>query len=127
MKRNPLRAGGKGFHSSFTADICAFQGFCQLCHFTCCTTIHLSPDSLADSLEQGDIQNGDHSEAAREGKEAKQKGSQVGSSTAGPSRGQDEGGDRSQHRIQVRVCLSPGVLIVSYQYILKGRHWNPAF
>lgn len=90
------------------------------------TTTDPSPDSLADSLEQGDIQNGDHSEAAREGKEAKQKGSQEGSSTAGPSRGQDEGGDRSQHRVQVRVCLSSGVLIVLYQYILKDHHWKPA-
>lgn len=89
------------------------------------TTTHPSPDSLADSLEQGDIQNGDHSEAAREGKEAKQKGSQEGSSTVGPSRGRDEGGDRSQHRVQVGVCLSSGFLIASYQYILKGHHWNP--
>lgn len=89
-------------------------------------TTNPSPDSLADSLEQGDRQNGDHSEAAREGKEVKQKGSQEGSSTAGPSRGRNEGGDLSQRRVQVRVCLSSGILIVSYQYVLKGHHWNPA-
>ncbi|KAI3365504.1 hypothetical protein L3Q82_010580 [Scortum barcoo] len=66
-----------------------------------------SPDSLADSLEQPpaqtDRQNGDHSDAAREGKgkDATRKGSQQeDSSTAGPSRGREEGGERSQHKVQ---------------------------
>ncbi|XP_030610367.1 ankyrin-3-like [Archocentrus centrarchus] len=67
-----------------------------------------SPNSLADSLEEPQVQtskqNGGHTEAAREGmgKEAKRKESQEDSSTAGPSRGQ-EGGDRSQHKVQGSV------------------------
>ncbi|XP_036936152.1 ankyrin-3 isoform X33 [Acanthopagrus latus] len=68
-----------------------------------------SPDSLADSLEQPPAQtgrqNGDHRDAAREGKEkeAKKNGSQEDSSTAGPSRGREEGGERSQHKVQGSV------------------------
>ncbi|XP_030255736.1 ankyrin-3-like isoform X21 [Sparus aurata] len=68
-----------------------------------------SPDSLADSLEQPSAQtgrqNGDHRDAAREGKEkdAKKNGSQEDSSTAGPSRGREEGGERSQHKVQGSV------------------------
>lgn len=63
--------------------------------------VSLSPDSLADSLERPDIQNGELGGAAREGKEAKKKKPQEDSSTAGPSRGREEGGDLSQHRVQV--------------------------
>lgn len=67
-----------------------------------------SPDSLAGSSEQPpNIQNGDHSDAAREGKEkeARKKGSQEDGDTAGPSRVQEEAGERSRHRVQVRVFL----------------------
>lgn len=65
-----------------------------------------SPDSLADPLDQPpDIQNGDHSDAGRDGKETKKKGSQEDGSTAGASRVREEGGERSQHRVQVSVCV----------------------
>lgn len=70
--------------------------------------LSLSPDSLADSPERPDIQNGEHGGAAQEGKEAKKKKSQEDSSTAGPSRGREEGGELSQHRVQVTsVPLRP--------------------
>ncbi|KAM6896953.1 ankyrin-3-like [Xenentodon cancila] len=57
-----------------------------------------SPDSLADSLEQPQAQNGGHAQGKE--REAKKKGAQEDSSTAGPGRRADKGGDRSQHKVQ---------------------------
>lgn len=72
----------------------------------------LSPDSLADSLEQRPAQNGDHTPAAMKGKEkeAKKMGHQEDSSTAGPGRGGEKGGDRSQHKVQVSLPPPTGTL-----------------
>ncbi|KAM8730059.1 ankyrin-3-like isoform 24-T24 [Acanthopagrus schlegelii] len=82
-----------------------------------------SPDSLADSLEQPPAQtgrqNGDHRDAAREGKEkeAKKNGSQEDSSTAGPSRGREEGGERSQHKVQGEEAKNiPGESVTEEQF-----------
>lgn len=75
-----------------------------------------SPDSLADSLEEPQVQtnkqNGGQTEAAREGMEKvpRRKESQEDSSTAGPSRGDKDGGNRSQHKVQVGIGPSQRIL-----------------